>query len=192
MDRNYCVYKHTSPSGKVYIGQTGRNPEARWGNNGYCYHSSPYFKSAIDRYGWSNFEHEVLYTGLTKDEACKLEVELIAKYNSNDRRYGYNLTSGGEKNFTYEHTEEEKFKMRNAKRRNQHTVWQIDLNTLTVVGVFDNISQAARDTGVTRASISAVCNGKRINAYGYGWAFEGEEDRYFNTDNPLRIVFRKH
>ena len=24
-ERNYCVYKHTSPSGKVYIGLTGQN-----------------------------------------------------------------------------------------------------------------------------------------------------------------------
>ena len=23
MERNYCVYKHTTPSGKVYIGLTG-------------------------------------------------------------------------------------------------------------------------------------------------------------------------
>ena len=29
---NYCVYKHTSPSGKVYIGQTSINPLDRWQN----------------------------------------------------------------------------------------------------------------------------------------------------------------
>lgn len=30
------VYKHTSPSGKVYIGITGREPKLRWDNgNGY-------------------------------------------------------------------------------------------------------------------------------------------------------------
>lgn len=26
----YCVYKHTSPSGKVYIGITVQNPLYRW------------------------------------------------------------------------------------------------------------------------------------------------------------------
>lgn len=27
---NYCVYKHTSPSGKVYIGITNQKPTRRW------------------------------------------------------------------------------------------------------------------------------------------------------------------
>lgn len=28
----YTVYKHTTPSGKVYIGITGQKPERRWQN----------------------------------------------------------------------------------------------------------------------------------------------------------------
>ena len=34
--RNYCVYKHTAPNGKVYIGITGQSPEMRW-RKGYGY-----------------------------------------------------------------------------------------------------------------------------------------------------------
>ena len=34
---NYCVYVHTSPSGKRYVGQTMRSPEQRWGKNGIQY-----------------------------------------------------------------------------------------------------------------------------------------------------------
>ena len=30
MKNNYCVYKHTSPSGKSYIGITNQRPERRW------------------------------------------------------------------------------------------------------------------------------------------------------------------
>lgn len=33
---NYCVYKHTSPSGKVYVGITELKPKYRW-NNGKGY-----------------------------------------------------------------------------------------------------------------------------------------------------------
>lgn len=29
---NYCVYKHTSPSGKVYAGITKLKPKYRWNN----------------------------------------------------------------------------------------------------------------------------------------------------------------
>ena len=28
--RKFCVYKHTTPSGKVYIGITSRKPKERW------------------------------------------------------------------------------------------------------------------------------------------------------------------
>jgi predicted GIY-YIG superfamily endonuclease len=29
-NKNYIVYKHTTPSNKVYIGITGRTAERRW------------------------------------------------------------------------------------------------------------------------------------------------------------------
>lgn len=34
---NFIVYKHTSPSGKCYVGIISQAPEYRWGNNGYKY-----------------------------------------------------------------------------------------------------------------------------------------------------------
>ena len=93
----YTVYQHINKiNNKVYIGITSRIPEIRWGANGSNYKSSPHFYSAIQKYGWDNFEHNILFTNLTKDEACSKEQELIKKFNSNNREYGYNSTSGGE------------------------------------------------------------------------------------------------
>lgn len=93
--KNYVVYMHEHrETGKKYIGITGMKPEYRW-NNGKGY-SSGYFRNAIDKYGWDAFRHEILYTRLTKEEACKLEQELIAKYQSNNPEYGYNCSIGGE------------------------------------------------------------------------------------------------
>jgi group I intron endonuclease len=92
---NYCVYKHTSPNGKVYIGITCRNPAVRW-NGGKGYEKNPHFYRAICEYGWDSFRHEILFAGLSKSEACEKEVELISEYNSNDANFGYNLSSGGE------------------------------------------------------------------------------------------------
>lgn len=57
---NYIVYRHTSPSGKVYIGITSRQPEQRW-LNGNGYKDSPKFYNAIKKYGWDNFNHEILF-----------------------------------------------------------------------------------------------------------------------------------
>lgn len=92
---SFCVYKHTSPNGKVYIGITSLNPIRRW-NNGKGYSSQPYFFRAILKYGWDNFNHEILFSDLTKEEACQKEVELIKSYKSNGSKYGYNISSGGE------------------------------------------------------------------------------------------------
>lgn len=94
-ERDYLVYKHTSPSNKVYIGITSRKPEERW-KNGKGYPHNKYFTSAIEKYGWDNFKHEILFTNLTKEEACQKEIELISFYKSNQSKFGYNNTSGGE------------------------------------------------------------------------------------------------
>ena len=107
---NYCVYKHTAPNGKVYIGITSRKPEKRWRKDGSGYITSPHFFSAIQKYGWNAFNHDILFVGLTKDEACEKEKALIAEYNSADRRFGYNATLGGETGLKI--TEEVKEKLR--------------------------------------------------------------------------------
>ena len=91
----YCVYKHTTPSNKVYIGITGQNPLKRWGG-GCNYKNQKHFYSAILKYGWDNIKHEILFDNLTKGKACEIEKRLIAEYKATDRRYGYNESSGGE------------------------------------------------------------------------------------------------
>lgn len=93
----YTVYQHKNKiNGKIYIGITMQEPEKRWGTNGCNYKSSPHFYAAIQKYGWDNFEHNILYTDCTREEACFMEQTLIKKYNSMDRNFGYNSTSGGE------------------------------------------------------------------------------------------------
>lgn len=92
--KKYYVYKHTTPNEKVYIGITCKNPSYRWnGGNGY---KGQAFYNAILKYGWLNIRHEILFDNLTKEEAEQKEIELIAEYRSNDRQYGYNISSGGE------------------------------------------------------------------------------------------------
>ena len=92
----YTVYQHKNKiNGKVYIGITSQKPEQRW-RNGEGYKSSPYFYSAIQKYGWDNFEHNILFTELTKEEACLKEQELIKQFDSMNREHGYNSTSGGD------------------------------------------------------------------------------------------------
>ena len=93
---NFTVYKHTTPSGKVYIGITGQNPLRRWRPDGSGYKENNHFWNAICKYGWDNIKHEIIRSGLTKEEACRLEIDLIAKHDSTNQKKGYNDTAGGE------------------------------------------------------------------------------------------------
>ena len=81
---------------KVYIGKTCQELETRFGSNGCGYRQCPYFYNAIKKYGWNNFDHEILFSGLTEEEANKLEVEMIEKYNSRNSEFGYNIRKGGD------------------------------------------------------------------------------------------------
>lgn len=92
---SFYVYKHTSPSGKVYIGITCQKPEHRW-NNGRGYMYNRYFTSAIQKYGWENIKHEILVENLSQDQASALEMQLIKEYDSCNPAKGYNATFGGE------------------------------------------------------------------------------------------------
>ena len=93
---NYCVYTHTNKiNGKRYIGITCQNVSRRW-RNGNGYIQNVHFSNAIKKYGWDAFSHEIVKAGLSKEDACKLEIELIRKYKANDARYGYNRSTGGE------------------------------------------------------------------------------------------------
>lgn len=108
-EKTYYIYKHTAPNGKVYIGQTQqKTPEKRW-LHGKGYPNNKHFSSAISKYGWDNFTHEILYSGLTQEEANKKEIELIAEYRSADRNYGYNISFGG--NNVGKFSEETRIKM---------------------------------------------------------------------------------
>ena len=105
----WCVYKHTAPNGKIYIGITHRDPVRRWGNGGQGYKNNKHFWSAIQKYGWDNFSHEILIDGLTYPEACAKEIVLIKETNSYNSRFGYNIALGGQ---GHTMTEEMKAKQR--------------------------------------------------------------------------------
>lgn len=100
-NKKYIVYKHTTPSGKIYIGITYKKLIERSGSKGIHYKKNKYFYQAILKYGWNNIKHEVLYKGLTKEEACEKEQFFIKLYKSNEREFGYNFTTGGEIGYSF-------------------------------------------------------------------------------------------
>ena len=115
-EKRYYVYKHTSPSNKIYIGITCKNPEIRWRKDGSGYRKQMFW-DAIQKYGWNNFQHEILAENLTKEEAENMEIELIAKHKSNNPDFGYNIHNGGNSSGT--HSEETKQKISNSLKGNK-------------------------------------------------------------------------
>lgn len=133
-DNQYMVYVHTNKiNNKKYVGMT-KHGTARWGHNGihYIHSFCRAFRSAVLKYGWDAFDHEILHSDLSKEDACRLEKHYIAKFKTNiyrwGNKYGYNLTDGGEGTscsydrrgennplFGKHHTEEAKEKISAAK-----------------------------------------------------------------------------
>lgn len=108
--KKFIVYCHTLKSdGRKYIGITGQNPKKRWNyGNGY----TSYFRNAIKKYGWNNFEHTILFEDLTEQEAIQKEIELIKELDLTDREKGFNLCYGGQGTNGYVFNEKDIEKMR--------------------------------------------------------------------------------
>ena len=97
---------------KVYIGITSKTLADRF-RKGNGYNHNAHFKSAIEKYGWDNFEHVLVAEDLTYEDACEMEKALIKKYDSTNREKGYNISQGGESTrLGIKHSEETKQKMR--------------------------------------------------------------------------------
>lgn len=114
MDNNFTVYMHIAPNGKKYIGITQQVPEKRWGKGRY-YLKNNHFTNAIQKYGWENFEHNILFEHLTKKEAEQKEIELIFFYKTNHPKFGYNIANGGNSVGMHSKETKEKISKNNSK-----------------------------------------------------------------------------
>jgi group I intron endonuclease len=186
--KKYCIYSHISPSKKIYIGQTSQinDINKRW-VNGNGYKRQPYFYKAIQKYGWDNFEHIILETNLNKEEADEREKYWIGFYKSNNKMYGYNLTSGGSS---------ERVLNNNAIENLIKSHEQIQGKSVLCLetGVLYNSEQgAARGTNNIKSStgIGQCCNGKQHTAGGLHWCFSDVELDYELRMQRIRNIDSK-
>lgn len=89
----YCIYKHTFPNGKVYIGQTSSgDPNKRW-HDGKGYLGQSRIGKAILKYGWENILHEVIEDGIPEASVNERERYYILKYHAETDGYNSTATS---------------------------------------------------------------------------------------------------
>lgn len=202
MERHWKVYVHINEiNNKRYVGITSKQkPEHRWNSGrGYAYNSR--FYNAIQKYGWDSFNHVILFSDFTEEQAKEMERFLIALWGTTDDRYGYNLTSGGEGTCGFRPSDETRLKLSNARRRENLSEETLRRRSKSLSGrkfsdehklkigksnskpiemyskgndyirSFDSARDAEIVTGVSHSHISQCCNGKRNSAGGYIWRF---------------------
>ena len=171
----WVIYKHTNKvNGKVYIGQTCQKPEYRWGQFGQKYSKDNLkFFHAIQKYGWFNFEHEIIEKNIKSQElADEREIFWISYYDSYYN--GYNMTKGG----------------RDGEYLGE-PIYQIDINLLKIIKEFNSTQDAARALKKEHgSSISACCLGHQISAFGFYWCkksnyYIGWEPRNNKSNKPI-------
>ena len=195
--RKYTVYCHTNKiNGKRYVGITKQVPERRW-QNGHGYDDNIHFRNAIQKYGWEEFSHEILFTGLNKEQAEQKEIELIAKWDLTNRDCGYNRAPGGHLNNgfsdetrkqisdslkkTYKlnghHSRGRKMsdackeRMTAANEKRKKPIIQYTSNG-EFVAQYDSMREMERVTGFKRAAVKANADGVSTQSYGFIWKYE--------------------
>lgn len=171
----YCVYVHiNNADGKKYVGQTCKKPEHRW-NNGKGYRYNKHFWNAIQKYGWENFEHEIIASNLTLAEANNFEELLIKELDTLNPKKGYNLVAGGENHSVSDITRE---RQRESRKKNGGASYARDVNGVKnpravkvaqytkdgcLVKIWDTMTEASKALNLRMSNISRCCQ----HLYGY-------------------------
>lgn len=95
-------------NGKIYIGQTVRPLKKRICEYKYSlsrdYFYNQYLHNAFKKYGWDNFKFEIIDTAKSVEELNEKEIHYISEYNSNNRKFGYNIETGGKNSLPAQET----------------------------------------------------------------------------------------
>lgn len=183
----WIIYKHTNLiNNKIYIGQTCQNPEQRW-RNGKGYNSKTYFAKAINKYGWDNFTHQIIEENIpTRQIANQREEYWINFYNSNDSKYGYNMTTGGEGFTPQTGSYYSKQNWQNQDFRKKFEKPVICVNTGII---YNSLKEAALQNNIHKDSISKCCThvhksaGFDKNNNPLVWEFY-KDDKDYKYQNP--------
>lgn len=155
----YQVYVHTFPNNKKYVGLTTlENINQRWAN-GRGYRTQKLMYRAVLKWGWKNIKHTV-YQCDTEKEMKYLERYLIAYYHSNEPKYGYNVSAGGDGSTG----------VPSAQRK---TIDQYDRQG-NFIKTWESITAIDKALNYDFRNISACVRKKRPMAYNYYWAYSGE------------------
>lgn len=161
---------------KKYVGQTYNKYTDRWTAHKNATDTF-YFHLALQKYGWDNFDKYVIEQSDFRLNSPK-EIESLKKwldsretyyikqFNSNNKKFGYNLTEGGTclpktiNNYTPKHLGK--------------YVEQYDLNG-NLIKVWNSVKEIYTTTEFKRDGISQCSKGLRDSYKGYKWKIYNKE-----------------
>ena len=182
-----------------YVGRTSLKVSHRAGKNGSMYRRQLKFWSAIQTYGWPNFECHILVTTDDLEESYRLEQYWIEQKDSVEN--GYNTSTGGksgsngthpvrsddfrrkvseshkgEKNHNYGKHFSEDWRDNLAKSNRNNPKQKLrPVQQFTREGQFikeyPSIMEAYRQTSINRSHIISCCKGQRETAGEYIWKY---------------------
>lgn len=160
---------------KVYIGQTIRTLDYRYGSNGIrsvlVSSHNEHLRKSIAKYGIDNFEIIILHDSINeKQKLNELEQYYIKEYDSTNPHKGYNKILSHES-------------MGDLTRKR--------IICLNDGCIYDSLTDAADFYGVNISKVSAVCNGKRNHTKKLQFAFY-EDGMDYTLENSSSVALNKN
>lgn len=195
------IYKYTSPSGKVYIGQTKNESKRKRAFKCLeCSYGGKAINNARAKYIPENFLYEVLEVikANNKESLQDLlddrESYYISYYKSNNPKYGYNETTGGQNAANYgmlgkNHSYETKQKIAEKLKNDQETIQRCIENGMKTaisikaykkdtgefVGEYESIGEAARQLNINKANLAKCVSGNPKYKSCKGYIFKKDD-----------------
>lgn len=209
----WTLYVHTNKvNGKKYVGITSRKVEQRWGYGGVGYkpdkgdNQNRRFWNAIKKYGWDNFDHEIIIENLSMEQAIEYEKMYILHYNS--YKNGYNSTYGGDGAVGHKHSAKTKRQM-SAKRKGvkHNPEWSKRIGEGQMIKrkvicletgiIYDTPRHCADAMGLDFREILAVCKddrnesakvSRKLTVHGYHFQYADKPIKTIEEIESTRII----
>jgi group I intron endonuclease len=171
-EKRWKIYCHANKTnGKKYIGITSQNLIDRWGKNGNGYDKKSIFGGAINKYGWDNFEHKLLYDNLSKYD-CHWKERYLIKLLNTKFPNGYNYLDGGEEVLGFNKRKSEwQFEHMSKCSTHKKEILQFDLEG-NFIKEYESVSKAKRETNI--CAIGDCARERNKTAGGYIWIFKNK------------------
>lgn len=184
MEKKGTIYKiENLVNGKVYIGQTSRQPEIRLNKHLTAlkgnYHNNSYLQNSWNKYGGKNFRFKII-ENVPIESLDERERYWIKRFKQ--QKGVYNLDSGGNKNKRLSKASKIKISLAVKERLKNPFYLNILLenaeknrganncNATRVICIntgktFNTMTEACKEYGTTLKQVSKVVTGKRISCY---------------------------